>query len=199
MTKVAVDVALIPPEWVMDKAIEINKRMVEEYNGVLKLGKADFLPHLTLAMGVMDETDLENVAVKLAEITKHFNPLELRVTGIRNDEVHNCALFEIAKTPQLQKLHLEIMASLAPFFSYEVSNDYIYGGDATQSSLNYCADFTKCYSFENYHPHITLGKGKGGEVGSFEFTASDLAIYHMGRNNTCRKVLHSVELKQKLL
>jgi len=163
------------------------------------LGKADFLPHLTLAMGVMDETDLENVAAKLAEIAKRFKPLELQVTGIRNDDVHNCALFEIAKSAQLQSLHVELMKNLALFFSYEVSNEYIRGGDATQPSLNYCADFVKRYAFENYYPHITLGKGKTEDVAPFAFTATKLAVCHMGRNNTCRKGLYAVELKQMQL
>ena len=41
MTEIAIDIVLLPPEEVMDKAIEINKRLTED---PIKLNKENCLP-----------------------------------------------------------------------------------------------------------------------------------------------------------
>ena len=52
MPKIAIDVVLLPPEEIMDKAIEINRQLADD---PIKLNKENCLPHVSLCMGVVEE------------------------------------------------------------------------------------------------------------------------------------------------
>jgi hypothetical protein len=50
-------------------------------------------------------------------------------------------------------------------------------------------------SFNDYSPHITLGISKlKGKAVDINFTASKIAICHLGNYCTCRRMFHLVEL-----
>ena len=50
MSKIAIDIVLIPPRTIMDKAIEINNQFVDD---PIKLNRKNCLPHISLCMGVI--------------------------------------------------------------------------------------------------------------------------------------------------
>lgn len=58
MTKIAIDIVLLPPEEIMNKAIEINQQLADDG---IKLNKKDCLPHISLCMGVISEEDLPEI------------------------------------------------------------------------------------------------------------------------------------------
>ena len=58
MGRIAVDVVLLPDETMTDKAIEMNAKLVKQFGSEIVLHKEKCLPHISLAMGCIDEEDI---------------------------------------------------------------------------------------------------------------------------------------------
>ncbi len=76
--------------------------------------------------------------------------------------------------------------------------------EAGESTLLWIKHYPEKSSFENFFPHITIGYGEiddysfgSRKAGSLpmRFTASKLALCHLGNHCTCRKILASAELR----
>ena len=197
MKKIAVDVVLLPSEPIMDMAIEANRALLEQTSDKISLNKENCLPHISLAMGCIDNRDIvriENVLQSLA--VSHF-PEKLIVEGIQvgaNAKNEKVSVLQLKKTPQLQSLHEAVMRQLEPFLSYDVSVNMILPPyPISESTLIWIRNYPEKSSFEKFSPHVTLGYGQIDDV-SFppEFTASELALCRLGNHCTCRKILASI-------
>ncbi len=198
MAKIAVDIVLLPAETLMDKAIEANRRLLKQWTDNIRLNKHDCLPHISLAMGSIEETDIANIERILQALVKAYRPGPLSVVGIRietNAAGRRISVFEVRKTERLQSLHETVMRELAPYFSYHVTADMVLSEPvADESTLRWIRDYREKSSFENFFPHITLGYGQITSLSSpIEFRAAQLALCHLGNHCTCRKVLASAE------
>lgn len=60
--------------------------------------------------------------------------------------------------------------------------------------VNFVKNFNEEHAFDNYWPHITLSQGRAENIEPFEFTASKIALCHLGAHGTCAKVLKSFNL-----
>jgi 2'-5' RNA ligase len=195
----AIDIVLLPPEPVMDKAIEMNRQPVEKYGSEIVLNKENHLPHISLAMGCIDEENLNPVGDILQSIAKNVPLGELTITGVTvtaNSIGQKVSAFQLEITKPLQELHEEVMRKLTPHLSYEVTADMIYPGeDIAESTLLWIKNYRQKSSFENFSPHITLGYGQANELPRpIKFAAPKLALCHLGNHCTCRKVLLSIKL-----
>lgn len=220
MAEIAVDVVLLPSEEMTDKAIEANRQLLKQCAGVpdkIVLDRENCLPHISLAMGCIDKKDIADIEKVLQTIAKQYSLGQLSVTGIHvgtSSGGEKVSVFRIERTKTLQLLHEEIMRRLAPYFSYDVTADMIFSPEAGESTLLWIKSYPEKSSFENFFPHITIGYGEinnysfgsspsllgqaeTGEAGSLpmKFTASKLALCHLGNHCTCRKILASAELK----
>lgn len=188
MVKIAIDVVLLPPENIMDKAIEINKQFTDDQ---IKLNKENCLPHISLCMGVLEEENLPKIEEIINEISKQFSKLFLSIDKISSEHVG----FEIENNETLQKLHEEIMTKLSPYLSYDATIDMFFSPPPVVEKTLIWIDNYKNESFEKFYPHITLGISKIEDKElNIEFTASKLAVCHLGNYCTCRKVLISSDL-----
>ncbi len=70
MGRKAVDVVLLPEEAVMDRAIEANAELVKKFGCKIVLNKQNCLPHISLAMGSINETDIGSIRETLKVIAK---------------------------------------------------------------------------------------------------------------------------------
>ena len=228
MPKIAVDVVLLPSDEMMDKAIEINRKLSAFSGNKMVLNKKDCLPHISLAMGVIDEKNLFFVEKDLQEIAKQFSPVSLEAavsvhttpTGEKN------SWFEIKNIKELQALHEEVMKKFSGYFTYDAAAEALYSSsDADESTLSWINNYPQNSSFEKFSPHITLGVGEISDDGlQMEFTplerkphprlvrknisnrsgfltgftASRLALCHLGNHYTCRKILAIADLIQKM-
>ncbi len=199
MSKIAVDVVLLPSDEMTDKAIRANAELVEKFGSEIVLNKENCLPHISLAMGCIDERDISSIE-KVLKLIAGESPLgNLTISNIRtstNSRGEIVSVFEIVKTKKLQLLHEKVMKKLEPFFSYDVSEDMMYDEEATENTLPWIRKYPEKASFENFLPHITIGYGQIENVPSFpmEFAVSRLALCHLGNHCTCRKILASIEL-----
>jgi 2'-5' RNA ligase len=193
MARKAIDVVLLPDGAMTDRAIEANAELVENFGAEIVLSKDDCLPHISLAMGCIDESDIPAVADVLDAIAKTIRLSKLKVIGVRTSG--DASVFEVQKTTELQSLHETVLNQVGLYLTGDVTNDMIYGGRAAESTLQWIREYPENSSFERFFPHITIGYGQMENISSpIEFAASALALCHLGNHCTCRDILVSIEL-----
>jgi 2'-5' RNA ligase len=201
MSKIAIIVVLLPPEDIMDLCIDINQKSSDTFS---KLNKTDNLPHITLAMGVADENDLEKINEKIKIITGKFNPLDLEISRIDYtvNLKNNKAVGLIIRTNQsLIDLHGQVMKELLPILSYdEVNSDMFYrdsNEEIDELSKSWVRNYGQAHNNpDNYHPHISL-KCRDAQYNNFpaRFIVTKVAVCQLGKYGTCRKIFKSFEIK----
>jgi hypothetical protein len=180
-----------------DRAIEANIELVRKYGTEIVLDKDNCLPHISLAMGCIKDSDI-GAAGKILEETAGQNPVgKLKVVGVQvteNAKGEKVSVFKVERTQQLQSIHERVSQKLAGYFSFDVTRDMIYGSEkVAETTLLWIKNYREKSSFEMFSPHITIGCGQAKELaGPIEFRASRLALCHLGNHCTCRKVLVSV-------
>lgn len=198
MTKKAVDVVLLPDEAATGKAIEANAELVEKFGRKIVLNKESCLPHISLAMGCINEEDIASADVILQSIAKKISLSDLRICGVKSSENSSgekVSVLEVEKTVELQSLHKSVMEKLTPYLSFDVAADMIYGDEeVTETTLQWIKNYRDKSSFDNFSPHITIGYGELDSFSSMSFAVSRLALCHLGNHCTCKEILISVEL-----
>ena len=199
MVRKAVDIVLLPTEAMMEKTIEANKEPVMKFGRKIVLNKENCLPHISLAMGCVGERDISAVEKVLKPVAEKSSLPELRVVAVRtttNSVGEKVSVFEVEKTKELQLLHERVMDELGAYLSYNVTRDMLYrSGEIGESTLLWIKNYREKSSFANFSPHITIGYGEIENLSfPIKFTASKLALCHLGNHCTCRKILVSIEI-----
>jgi 2'-5' RNA ligase len=200
MAKIAIDIVLLPSEEIADKAIAMNKELLKQNAAKIVLDKEKCLPHISLAMGCIDEKDIVEIDEIIQKITKETSIEKLCISGIHsetNRAGEKVSVLKIEKTEALQLLHEEIMHKLVPYFSYDVRAEMLlFSSEISELTLKWIKNYPVQSSFERFFPHITIGYG---EINNFsfpiDFNVSKLALCHLGNHCTCRKVLASSNLQ----
>ncbi|MHC4423619.1 MAG: hypothetical protein ACYSWR_02975 [Planctomycetota bacterium] len=200
MGRKAVDIVLLPDGAMTDKAIEVNRELVNKFGEKIVLNKENCLPHISLAMGCIDEANIASVGQVLEIIAEKTSLPELSIIGIltsTNSAGEKVSVLEVEKTMELQLLHEKVMEKLAAYLSYDITRDMIYdSGEVGESTLLWIKNYRKKSSFGNFLPHITIGYGETEDLSfPIKFTASELALCHLGNHCTCREILISIGLK----
>jgi len=200
MAEIAVDVVLLPSEEMVDKSIAANRELLKQCADKIVLDKESCLPHISLAMGCIDERDTADIETVLQTIAKQFSLGQLSVIGIHtgtNSAGEQVSVLQIERTEALQSLHEEVMRRLAPYFNYDVTVDMVLSTTrVSESTLAWIKNYPEKSSFERFFPHITIGYGEINDYSfPIEFTVSKLALCHLGNHCTCREILASGELK----
>ena len=199
MSRIAVDAVLLPSEEVVAAAISANRELLKQCPDEIVLDKDSYLPHISLAMGCIDQRDLVCIERILQSIAEKRPPGHLVTLGISvgtNSVGQKVSVLELERTESLQSLHEEIMRGLAPHFSYQVTAEMVFSPPAAaESTLLWIRNYPEKSSFGRFFPHITLGYGHLDDF-SFppKFTALRLALCHLGNHCTCRRILASVQL-----
>jgi 2'-5' RNA ligase len=197
MSRIAVDVVLLPEEAMMDLAIAANTELVKKYHSGIVLNRKDCLPHISLSMGCIDSRDVTRIGELLLPMVE-ITPKRLRPVGIgksTNSSGELVSVFKIERTEQLQKLHEKICDTVKPFFAWDVTEDMIAGGHANASTLGWIENYYVKSAYSNFSPHITVGYGDLADRPlPCDFAVSHQAICHLGNHCTCVKILWSAEI-----
>lgn len=199
MGRKAVDVVLLPDEAMTEKAIEANAELVKKFGKKIVLNKKNCLPHISLAMGCIDEEDIASVERILPSIAKEYPLGDLMVLGAqtsKNAAGEKVSAFEVERTEELQLFHETIMERLGSYLSGDVTAEEISDDEVVETTLLWIKNYREKSSFAKFFPHITIGYGEPSNLPPFpiRFTASRLALCHLGNHCTCRRILASVEL-----
>lgn len=194
MAKKAVDIVLLPDEAMTAAAIQANRSLLGGFNTEIVLDKDKCLPHISLAMGSLSQTDVATVADILKDIAGRNRLPRLEATAIRTstDSLgRTVSVLEVSNIEQLQSLHEEVMTALGPYLGTYVTGQMLYNpAEIEQSTVRWIERYREKSSFENFFPHITIGYGEpAGLKFGIDFTVSRLALCHLGNHCTCREVL----------
>ncbi len=198
MAKIAVDIALLLPESINQICVKINQRSDSE--AYSDLSKKNNHPHITLAMAVIDEKDVDKVIRKLKNIASKFSKLSLEVyllDYIINPQNKKSYAFQVKLTKELKRLHNTLLKEISST-SFVDSNMFFLDADEkfAEASKIWVKNYGKIHSdLESYHPHISLkcSKAKYNAL-PIKFFASTVALCNLGNYCTCRTILGSHNL-----
>ncbi|MFW5703086.1 MAG: 2'-5' RNA ligase family protein, partial [Candidatus Dojkabacteria bacterium] len=105
----AYDIALIPPKEVVEKCYEINEGIASRKN--IDFRKHGQLPHITLLMGGVRESDIGSVKEELSAIVASLDPIEITLAGIHEGKF--ASGIGIAPNEQLNDLYSKIIDQFA--------------------------------------------------------------------------------------
>ncbi|UCD53580.1 MAG: hypothetical protein JSW27_13190 [Phycisphaerales bacterium] len=204
MSRIAVDIVLLPDEAVTTLALRANADLVGRCGSAIALHPENCLPHISLAMGCIEPDAVETLRGLLETVGRQHPVGELVLTGVvtsldaRGESV---SAFALAKTREVQELHECVVEVLQPHATWDVTEEMLYGDEAVAAvTLAWIRNFRDKAAFAAFFPHITIGYGTVEEVMSFpiRFTAPKLATCHLGNCCTCRHVLTTVPLAKSV-
>jgi 2'-5' RNA ligase len=200
---VALDVAVLPPPDVSRKAVELSAALPADESQGLILDD-EHLPHITLMQLFARRNELDDVFVRVDETLGGMPRLALRVTGAGQGT--NSVWMAVEKTPPLVELHERLMEALrglerpggspGAFFTRR-SGEAANAGDEDSRlrDVLWVDTYRLKSSFHHFTPHITLGHGtRPPVVEPFAFDAEAVAVCHLGKFCTCRRVLRQWRL-----
>jgi 2'-5' RNA ligase len=199
--QIAVDIVLLTPEPIIEASIATNTRLVERTgNRKVVLDRQHAIPHISLAMGTVERSDLAALGQGLDDIVHRYLPLETTLTelaAVTTETGDIVSGFNVRRTDEVQALHEAVMKQLLAFDTGTVAVSMIAGWEheaITAFTTRYIGGFSEHSAYGNYSPHITLGYGDAREdflAFSFPlpFLCTSAAVCHLGNYCTCREIL----------
>lgn len=199
MRKYAVDVVLLPPDDVTNRAIELNRELIRRNSSKIMLDKDTGVPHISLSMGVLDGSRRENFQSELVKIAQRYIPMQLRCDGIYTEEIptgEKVSGIAIEDAKELYGLHTDVMKSSDEYLTHDAVAETVYSPPSVDDiTLQFINSYRAKSAYKNFRPHITLGVGEMSDADfSIQFTASKLALFHLGNYCTCRKKFFEIGL-----
>ncbi len=194
----AVDIVLIPSNDVIDYALELNSRLESRE---LILSRENAIPHISLAMAIIDPNNEKELGTKLAELAKKYQNIELEIDHIFYSQAEDELVsgIGIKRSNHLLDLHQDAIALLKPYAltvdekdkSIFADNHTINYPQAAHWPLNYMSK----YSGINFDPHLTIGFGDIKAVQPQTFQVQSLSLYHLGPYCTCNSLMANFNLQ----
>lgn len=199
MSRYAVDIVLLPPDEIIIKAIEFNRELVRHNPPKVELNKTNCIPHISLSMGVLQETDVNPFTRDLTSLAGKHDPLQLRCKGIYAVDIptgEKVSGIAIENSDELYALHKDVMDLSGRYLTNDAEIAMVFSPPPVEKvTLDFINNYPRKSAYENFNPHITLGVGEMVDRGfTFEFSASTLALFHLGNYCTCRLMMAEIQL-----
>jgi 2'-5' RNA ligase len=183
----ALDVAILPPPEVRERAIALSAAIVSGHEDRLRLD-AEHMPHVTLTQQFIREEELDAAFERIDEVLRGQPPLQLRVSGAGKGG--HSVWMAIERDDAIAGLHERMMEALRGFERTGGTAAAFHDGDARVGDVVWVAGYRLKSSFGAFTPHITLGPGDTPpHVEPFTFEAVTVAACHLGRFCSCRRAL----------
>ena len=184
----ALDVALLPPPACQPRLADLNAALDPPPRGF----RFDdtHLPHVTLVQQFVATGRLDEVAGSLARLVSRAAPLRLRSTGLSRGRTTSSLRLE--RTDELDTLHARVMDALLPFAAGPGDESaFLSNGEPPRpADLDWVTRFRDEAAYARFDPHITLGVGvAAGTTAALDTLTDRIALCHLGRYCTCRRVL----------
>lgn len=184
----ALDVALLPPAACRPRLAALNAALDAPPHGF----RFDdtHLPHVTLAQQLVAAGRLAEIIRCVARTVRTAAPLRLRSTGLSRGRTTSS--LRLAPTAALARLHAGVMDALLPFEAGpgDASAFHSNGEPPRPADLEWVTRFRDRAAYARFDPHITLGVGAApGAAAALDAEAERVALCHLGRYCTCRRVL----------
>ena len=190
--EIAVDVAILPPPALRQRAIELSAALPRDGSHDLVLDE-DHLPHITLTQCFLRVDELGAAWDRVEEVLRAQAPLTLQVTG--GGKGSSSLSMSIERTPAIVELHERLMEALRGFERPGGTPAAFFDGDARVADVLWVTGYRLGSSFGAFNPHITLGHGdQPPDIEPLTFVADTVGACHLGRYCSCRRVLRSWDL-----
>ena len=184
---VALDVAILPPPDVAQRAVACSATLPAEGSQGLRLD-AEHLPHVTLTQQFVREDEMDAVLACIGDVCASLPPFRALATG--GGKSGHTLWITIERTPEIVALHERLMEALRGYERPEGGPGAFFNGEGRMGDVIWVSGFRLKAGFGEFAPHITLGHGKEPPViEPFAFDATTVAACHLGRFCTCRRVL----------
>ena len=155
---------------------------------------ADRLPHITLTQQFVRVERLDPLIAQLDRELRNQEPLPLRISG--GGRGSNSVWMTLERTPALVHLHGLLLRVAEPFEVSDGEASSFLDGDARERDVRWVREFRRESSFERFTPHITLGHAaEPPPVEPRDFVATRIAVCHLGRFCTCRRIIRAWDLQ----
>lgn len=196
----AIDLVLLPDASTTECAIDLSEDLLNGRSAKrLILNKQNRLPHISLAMGVITEDDMQQLTTGLATMAEVIHAPTLRTMRVKSqsDPTDAIALVDLERTDELLAIHEQAMTLLTPVCSKNVTaDDFVDPLPDSSGTIDWVRDFESSAAYKRFSPHITLGYGHLPNPAFPEaFLADRLAVCHLGEHCTCSKILFEVSLQ----
>jgi 2'-5' RNA ligase len=193
---IAIDIAILPPADVSARAIALSAALPADESQGLLVG-VDRLPHITLTQQFVPSESLDPLLAQIDRLVRNFEPVPLRVTGGgKGSSGLSSVWMTIERTPALANLHAQLLQAAEPFEVTTGDAAAFFGEDARDRDVGWVRAFRRESSFDRFTPHITLGHAsEPPTVELMEFVATTIAVCHLGRFCTCRKLFRAWDLR----
>jgi len=192
MKILALDVAILPPAEVRQRAVQLSAALGNDPAHNFTLDD-EHLPHITLSQEFVRVEELDAVFERIHEALRGQAPLTLHVTG--GAKGGHSLWMAIEQTPELTELHERVMEALRGLDRPGGGPGAFFEGDARVGDVVWVTGYRLKSSFGAFTPHITLGHGdEPPAIEPMTFTATTVAACHLGRSCSCRRVLRNWEL-----
>ncbi len=199
MTNIAADIVLLPPPRVMRQIAGMTAGLPADPT---RLNTSDCLPHMTLAMGLLDTTKIVQASELLDDLAARHTPFMIRLTEANSYKTPDDRTFSqlLAEThEELVALHYDILETFRSLMApgdRTVTSDMFLSPPEVAPISNFWVQRYFTAHPAGFRPHITLGASELTVLpGAIEFPALRLAICHFGTYCTCRKILHETALR----
>lgn len=200
MSKIAIDVVLIPEQKMIEQAMRLNRELLQKYPKEIILGSQINMPHISLCMGGIVKDELPQIIKCIEIISNIFAPINFqgKISIQEAPDRDSITWLELDKNDTIQQLQKVIMEDLSNYLNYDIEK-YMFADahEIEDQTVLYVKHYSKFYKNPSlFRPHITLGVGslvKNNK--SFSFSSSELAIFRLGSHCTCREFLYKTNLK----
>lgn len=188
---IAVDIVLLPSLRDMQRIISLIEY---DEDSVIKLNTKDCLPHITLAMGVLNLKNLDEAIAIVDKLALTAGKIDFGFlsNSFISPDGKNLQYLEIAENEDLSKLQIEVIDSFKGLLSNDIveTNMFYSPPQVAKVTTHWVKEFFK-ENPHNFKPHFTLGEGELTDILSpIEMSATQIALCHLGSYCTCRKILN---------
>jgi hypothetical protein len=188
MSKIALDIALIPPKGIIKEIEKIVNKADEKGQAEHLMSEKDFIPHISLSMGCTEEDNIPEITEKIKSISKEFDPMKIVLIDLENfesSEGKKTHWFSIKKNEKLQELHERIMDEVEGFLSYEPTPEMYFKKEGEEvSTVSKGIPMFKDFGFERVHfkdETITLNRKWAMELFG-EIEKADLGMAYKAKS-----------------
>ena len=148
------------------------------------------LPHLTLVQQFVQTDRLPAFSRAVSTLSHTAEALALETADVVQGQT--ALIWRIVRVPALVQLHRRLMNGLRRFDARSGTLDAFVEDDESprQADLEWVTRYRTRAAYDRFDPHITLGVGVLSEAPApARFIATRLALCHLGRYCTCRRLI----------
>ncbi len=187
---VALDVAVLLPPPFRQHLVRLNAGLTPPPGGFHF--DDTHLPHVSLVQQFVPLDTLDGVIEETENVLHRVAPLELLTRDCRAGRTTSA--IRLADTQPLTRLHTHLLDRLRRFeTAHGDPSAFVSGEDEEEpraADVRWVRRFREAAAYDDFDPHITVGVGAvSAWSGPSHCVATKIALCHLGRFCTCRRVL----------